>query len=312
MVKILLVADLKGWIFERHCNEIKSRLSNKYEIDIAYCRPHGRKINKISENYDIVYVLDPMPLNYPPKDKVIMGCRGEWLHGPGNERSFYEDGLEKGCKKIKDKCSIFHVVNKRQFNLFKGIVTDKPFYLAQHGVNTDIFNENKYTRCNNTDKIVVGTAGRRASNGHKGFDIVKSACESLGIDFLTATYKGNRRSLKEMPSYYNEIDAYVCMSKTEGLCNPIMEAGAMGLPVISTKSGASEEMIFDGQNGLLVERDKDSLIQALLKIKEPDVRLGMGELMSKEILENWSWDVRIRDYDVMFEKILELKGANNG
>ena len=72
MIKILLVADLKGWIFERHCNEIKKRLSHKYQLDIVYSRPHGRKLAKISKDYDIVYILDPMPLSYPPKEKVIL------------------------------------------------------------------------------------------------------------------------------------------------------------------------------------------------------------------------------------------------
>jgi hypothetical protein len=146
MTKILLVADLKGWIFERHCREIRDRLSHKYEFRIVYSRPHGRKLAQIAEDYDIVYALDPMPLNYPPKEKVMMGCRAEWLHGPGNEKGFYENGLPRGCRNIKDKCSLFHVVNKRQIEMFKDVVTDKPFYLAQHGVNIENFNSSKYTR----------------------------------------------------------------------------------------------------------------------------------------------------------------------
>jgi len=306
-MKILLVADLKGWIFERHCREIKNRLSHKYDFNIVYSRPHGNKIDKISEEYDIVYSLDPMPLKYPPKEKVIIGCRAEWLHGPGREEDFYINGLSGGCRNIKESCSIFHVVNKRQYNLFKDIVTDKPFYMAQHGVNTDVFNSSKYTRRNETDKIVVGTSGRKASNGKKGFAIVQKACESLGLEFTTATYEGKKLKMEDMPSFYNKIDVYVCMSLTEGLCNPIMEAGAMGIPIISTRSGAAEEMVFDGENGFLVERTKESLVKALEKMKSVDIRKKMSKEIEKEIINNWSWDVRIKDYEIMFDKMIELK-----
>ena len=117
MVKILLVADLSGWIFERHCREIKARLSHKYEFEIVYCRLHGNKIDQIAKDFDIVYSLDPMPLRYPEKEKVIIGCRAEWLHGPGNEADFYKNGLPRGCGNISNKCSLFHVVNKRQYDL---------------------------------------------------------------------------------------------------------------------------------------------------------------------------------------------------
>ena len=307
MKKILLVADLKGWIFERHCKEIKSRLSHKYEIDIVYSRPHGRKLAQIATDYDVVYALDPMIMNYPPKEKVIMGCRAEWLHGPGNEKDFYENGLKGSCMPVKDSCSVFHVVNDRQYNAFEGIVTDKPFYLAQHGVNTDNFNRDKYTRKNNTTDIVVGTSGRKSSPNGKGFSIVDRVCKAMGINFVTATYRGKKLSMEEMPLFYNKIDVYVCMSQTEGLCNPIMEAGAMGIPVISTKSGAAEEMVFDGHNGFLIERSELALIEALTKMRDPDLRKSMGNMMEEEIVVNWSWDKKVKEYEEMFDKLLELQ-----
>jgi glycosyltransferase involved in cell wall biosynthesis len=306
MIKILLVADLKGWIFERHCNEIKKRLSHKYQLDIVYSRPHGRKLAKLAKPYDIVYILDPMPLSYPPKEKVILGCRAERLHGPGNEKSFYEDGLNGVYPVPKDRCSVFHVVNDRQYNMFKDIVTDRPFFLTQHGVNIDIFNSLVYTRENKTSNFVVGTTGRVGSPNKKGFSIVQKACKDLGIEFLTATYEGKKRTLEEMPDFYNKIDVYVCMSHTEGLCNPIMEAGAMGIPVISTRSGAAEEMVFDGVNGFLVDRNVDALKEALVKFNDYELRRKLGVEMSLEICQNFSWDVKIKEFEEMFDRMIEL------
>jgi glycosyltransferase involved in cell wall biosynthesis len=310
MIKILLVADLKGWIFERHCKEIQKRLSHKYKMDIVYSRPHGKKLDRIAKNYDIVYALDPMPLKYPPKEKMIIGCRAERLHGPGNEKSFYEDGLSGGCKKIKDSCSVFHVVNVRQYKMFEDVVTDKPFFLAQHGVNTDVFDKSKYTRENKTEEIVIGTAGRVGSQNHKGFSLVRRVCKGLGLSFITTTYEGKKRTLEEMPDFYNQIDVYASMSKSEGLCNPIMEAGAMGIPVITTRCGAAEEMIFDRVNGLLVDRNEEALRSALVELKDFEFRRSLGDKLEEEITTNWSWDRRITDFEIMFDRAIELRGLS--
>jgi glycosyltransferase involved in cell wall biosynthesis len=117
--------------------------------------------------------------------------------------------------------------------------------------------------------------------------------------------------MEEMPDFYSKIDVYVCMSKTEGLCNPLMEAGAMGIPVISTRSGAAEEMIFDGENGFLIERTEKTLKDALSKVRDPVARRAMSVNIEKEMTENWSWDVRVKDYEIMFDKMIELRGTKS-
>ena len=92
MKKILLIADLKGWIFERHCKEIQKRLT-EYKIDIAYVR--GSNIRALSPNYDLIYALDPMPIAYPCPEKTIIGLRCDWLHldHPKGAKGMYREGF---------------------------------------------------------------------------------------------------------------------------------------------------------------------------------------------------------------------------
>lgn len=45
------------------------------------------------------------------------------------------------------------------------------------------------------------------------------------------------RTLREMPDYYSSIDVYVCASITEGTPNPILEAMASGVPIVTTDVG---------------------------------------------------------------------------
>lgn len=300
MKKILLVADVQGWIFERHCLELKKRLP-EYHMDIVY---HKQNIPEISKNYDCVYILDPMPLpyGYPPPHKVILGLRNEFLYRehPGGAKALYYNGFPGRCVSL-NRCKILHVVNMNQFNIFRDIVTCD-LVLAQHGIDEEIFDRNKYQKFEH-EGIIVSAAGRGSRN--KGFGIVNEVCNELGIKYVSANYGDRRLTKKQMPNFYKGVDIHVCMSQSEGLNNPIMEAGAMGIPVISTRSGAAEEMIITGENGFLIERNKDSLKEALIKLKDKDKRTEMGNKFYEEIMKDWTWKVRIEDYRKMFQMFLE-------
>jgi len=306
-MKILLVADQPGWIFDRHCHEIQSRI-DKYEIDIAYRRDG---IKNLSKKYDLVYVLDPIPLRggYPPQEKTIMGLRCEFLYRehPEGAKGLYENGFPGRCASIKDKCCILHVVNKRLMKEFEDVVTDKPLMLVRHGIDTDVFdvskNKNAFNKVDGAIKVSV--SGRGSAN--KGFNLVQEACSKAGVQITKAEYK-RKLTLEEMPYFYAQSHVHVCMSESEGLSNPLMEAGAMGLAPISTVSGAANEMIDDGVNGYLIDRDVDSLVSAIEKLKDDDARIEMAKRYHKEIVDNWSWSSRIRDYEMMFDKMVELRG----
>jgi len=305
MKKILLVADEPGWIFDSHCQEIKKRIS-EYDIDIAYRK---QNIPLLSKDFDCAYVLDPIPLKhgYPPQEKTIMGLRCEFLYEehPQGAKGLYEKGFPGRCVSIKDKCSMLHVVNKRQLRTLRDIVLDKPLVLCQHGVDETLFDRSKYEKKKN-DVLVVSVSGRSSSN--KGFEIIQRACREEGCNPIGATYDHHKLTKEQMPGFYNMADVHICMSKSEGQNNPIMEAGAMGLPVISTNVGASEEMIRDGVNGLLINRDVESLRTALRTLKDPDLRNAMGDEFHKEIMQNWTWEKRINDFKEMFDLFFEIKG----
>ena len=306
MNRILLVADVVGWIFERHCNEIKKRLSHKYHIDIAFCR--GDNIRALESQYDLVYVLDPMPINYPPKQKNIMGLRAEFLYrdNPLGPSGLYEKGWPGHCASIKDKCEILHVVNRNMLNVFKGIVTDKPLMLVQHGVDETCFDRSKFPKKDHP--FTIGFSGRSNHPNQKGVDIAMAACKRTNTPFFTAQYGKGKLTKDQMPEFYTNIDAYVCLSLSEGLNNSTMEAGLMGIPTISTRSGAAEEMIRNGENGLMVDRNVDAVAEAIEKLKDDKYRKSLGDAMHEEIKQNWTWAVKIKEFEKMFDLFFEMKG----
>ncbi|MFA5313197.1 MAG: glycosyltransferase [Methanomassiliicoccales archaeon] len=306
MKRILLVADVHGWIFERHCLEIKKRLP-EYRIDIAYCRDN---VELLSKDYDLVYVLDPMPIRYPSPEKTIIGLRCEWLYlsHPGGAQGLYEKGIEGRCSSIKDKCCIFHVVNRRQLGVFTPIVTDKPLLLAQHGVDETCYVwDHQYPK---HTKLVVGAVGRSNSDGVKGFDIIKEKCDLLGFEYRHAGYHGRRLTKEEMPAFYKDLDIFVSWSVTEGLCNPVLEAGAMGRLIVTTEAGAAPEIIEDSKNGIMTNWNNLTwglqVMESALSLNNGEYAKHLSENMHKTIMDNWVWAVRIEDFRKMFNLFFEM------
>jgi len=200
---------------------------------------------------------------------------------------------------------MLHVVNRNQLRILKDVVVDKPLLLVQHGVDEILFDRSKYQKKKN-DRLVISVSGRGSSN--KGFETIQKACEATGCIPIGAKYGNKKLTKEQMPEFYNMADVHVCFSKSEGLSNPILEAGAMGIPVISTRSGAAEEMIRDGISGLLIDRDLNSLTTALNKLKDEKTRLDMGNEFHKEIMNNWTWKKKIQGFKEMFDLFFELRG----
>ncbi len=78
----------------------------------------------------------------------------------------------------------------------------------------------------------------------------------------------------EVGQFLKAFDIFVMASKLEGLGTSVLDAMALGLPVVGTRAGGIPEMIIDEECGLLVEtRNPDSLAKAILRmIKDPLLR----------------------------------------
>lgn len=105
--------------------------------------------------------------------------------------------------------------------------------------------------------------------------------------------------------YILKADVLACSSLYEGLSNVILEAMALGRPVVSTnhRHGA-DEMIENGKNGLLVPtKDPQKMADAILGLLDDEgLRKRLGE-KAKRTAGNFSRDRMISEYEALFSEM---------
>jgi GT2 family glycosyltransferase/glycosyltransferase involved in cell wall biosynthesis len=110
---------------------------------------------------------------------------------------------------------------------------------------------------------------------------------------------------KEMPDYYSQIDVLLCASKIEGTPNPVLEAMACGIPVISTNVGIVPEAFGVMQKRfILADRTPESLYS---QIKLLLANTDMLPQLSAENLKNitkWDWTKKAPLFGSYFDSLL--------
>lgn len=112
----------------------------------------------------------------------------------------------------------------------------------------------------------------------------------------------SRESLME---WLMTLDAFVLPSVTEGCPNVLMEAMAVGLPVIAANTGAVDDLIEDGVSGIIVQKaNSGALADAILTIyRHPDVARSMGE-NARRRMEQFSADVEFSSWTRVYKGLL--------
>jgi len=191
--------------------------------------------------------------------------------------------------------------------------------MTPDGVDLDLFSASALERLVEVGSrpLRVGWVGNSAWGAEvltdpKGFNtILKPALEHLGgqgvqVEGIFADRKMQHIPRHRMPAYYRSIDVLVCTSSIEGTPNPILEAMACGVPVISTNVGIVPEALGPLQKEfILEERTIEHLKNAIVRL------VGNGELLKRLSQENlvqiqvWDWRARAEAFRRFFRETLQ-------
>lgn len=120
---------------------------------------------------------------------------------------------------------------------------------------------------------------------------------------IFAGYKQNMEKL------YGSIDLIVQSSHTEGLPNVVLEAMAMGVPVIATNVGGTAEIIQNGQTGILVLPGKPHAIaEHIIRFRRnPEDYINMTKNGIDIIQKYFDISVRTKKLEVIYETIMDMR-----
>ncbi len=90
-------------------------------------------------------------------------------------------------------------------------------------------------------------------------------------------------------AYYAAADIFVLLSGNEGISNALLEAMYLKCAVITTAAGGADQVITNGEEGLLITRAQRSLHQALKELYDrPALRDKLGQRARRKVEDMFS------------------------
>lgn len=113
----------------------------------------------------------------------------------------------------------------------------------------------------------------------------------------------------DIPEILKIMDVFISSSLREGMSNTILEAMAVGLPVIATKVGGTPEIVVDGKTGFLVcPANPKELAEGIIKVlKNPQQAKNMGKAGQEKVRENFSLNKMIKSYENLYKGLIKEK-----
>lgn len=270
-MRILLVhADKFPWATTFRAEALKKQWKDD-EVDIAYFKnlPDGDK-------YDVIHILFSGGIG-KIKD-YILKYKHKTFTTLASQRTldlFFD--TEKDLINIYRETRCCVCQNPTLANKLRYLIDKDNIVYIPNGVDENLFNK----------PFVVGFVGQEKAVNleHKGYYLLKQACEELDIELKLCYNEYNVIPLEKMPEFYKQIDCLVIPSISEGCNNPTLESMAMNVPVISTKVGIAELL----KGVILIDRNVESIKKALRKLS--------GRI---QILEKYTWKIVAAEYRKLY------------
>lgn len=186
-------------------------------------------------------------------------------------------GVVSVSSENKRKCIDFGLITEDKIDVFPNCVNTKLFYRMDV---TELKNKLGITE----NDFVIGFVGFFVAR--KGPDRIAKAIMKLNDPNIKVIFAGNNLSgypyefdcpgilhkgpldHEQLPLYMNCADVFVMPTQKEGCCNAIVEALAIGLPIISSDGPFNDDILDEHNSIRLNPNDIDAIADAIKKLKE--------------------------------------------
>jgi colanic acid/amylovoran biosynthesis glycosyltransferase len=135
-------------------------------------------------------------------------------------------------------------------------------------------------------------------------EAISFACHDLGLENVVELL--GSQSPSEVKVQLEWADVFLHASLSEGFCNVVLEAQAMGIPVVCTDAGGLPENVIDGKTGFVVPRRDCHMMAERLSIlaANPQLRLCMGEAGKARITQSFETVSQLAKFDTFYQQNL--------
>lgn len=323
--KILLVVDKDNWAFYNIATNVMRNLADEYDIKIVSMLSENISIKTLFKTYNDYDCLHFFwrKLLFPLKDvddKFINKYVSNKLITTSVYDHLYLEEEHAKMDIVLKFAKEYTVSSNKLYQIYSHISgIKKPKMVITDGVDLDKFYPKNMERFDNFDRpLVVGWVGNSkwvsSQPDLKGVNtILKPAIaelkeEGYNIEEYFAVRVNGFIPHDEMVDYYAKIDVCVCASETEGTPNPVLEAMACGVAIVSTDVGIVPDVLASKQKKyILKKRSKDCLKKELIKLINN--RALVKELSEENLvsIKNWDWKIKCSEFRDFFKEVMENK-----
>lgn len=125
------------------------------------------------------------------------------------------------------------------------------------------------------------------------------------VDFAGVTNQAGVRTHMERADVLLHCSVTGADGDCEGIPNVVVEASAMGLPILATRHGGLVELVQHEKNGLLVdERDVPAMIDSLRQLLlDRDSRFRLGRTGARMMERDWDIDEQVRRHLAIYQQL---------
>lgn len=104
---------------------------------------------------------------------------------------------------------------------------------------------------------------------------------------------------------------FVSSSRTEGISLTLLEAMAVGLPVVTTRVGGNPEIVIEGKTGRLVSANSPEGLALAMRdlLKDQEGWPVYGELARQRVEQHFNVRNMVRQYEDLYRELLEEKSV---
>lgn len=266
--RVLITYDAPNWAYHKNAKILQKYLSDEFDISTIYDQDKIHLMKSIYEGeYDLVFHQWYRDIDSLLSTGVF---RKTLCITQIATTSIFEESIKKEGWQNHKYWPLIVAKNKELYERLSLLRDGSGVALAYHVNDTSLFFRDESERKTDSKNFRVGFVGH-INNPRKGYDIVKTACDDLGVELKTIGFN-DRFAYEDMPAFYRGVDCTVCASNMEGAPNPMLESGLVGTPIITTCVGQIQEMISNHKNALIIDRNVDSLKSAITALRD-DVEL---------------------------------------